>query len=235
MKPLKDSGGTTSAAEQARAYGELRGHGLLYQFTGAWPRTPWARELTRHADIETSSVTDDYTRDELWCERVYFTLARLRDAGAPGDVIGLVERYDRPTQVVIATEYPERPGALAQVVSFGPDQGRGVAPAATAALAALAPRHPQPPRTRALSLPQVEALRRPGGRRRTARTPATWCSFRAACCSHTIAASRSSAVLPRLAVSVRHVRAPSIACGSRIADFGGAAAFLAVEAESKPV
>ena len=51
MKPLKDSGRTLSAAEQARAYGELRGRGLLYQFTGAWPRTPWARELTRHADI----------------------------------------------------------------------------------------------------------------------------------------------------------------------------------------
>ena len=46
-------------------------------------------------------------------------------------------------------------------------------------------------------------------------TPATWCSSRAACCSHATAASRSSAVLPRLAVSSRQVRAPSSACGSR--------------------
>jgi hypothetical protein len=112
-EPLRDSARTTLAAEQARAYGELRGHGLLYQFTGAWPRTHWARELTRDSDIETSSVTDGNTRGEPWCDRVYFTLARLRDAGAPGDVIGLVERYDPPTQVVIATEY--RPHQLACV------------------------------------------------------------------------------------------------------------------------
>ena len=43
--------------------------------------------------------------------------------------------------------------------------------------------------------------RGPGGRRRNAWTPATWCSFRAACCSHATAASRSSALL-RFIVSV---------------------------------
>ena len=57
--------------------------------------------------------------------------------------------------------------------------------------------------------------RGPGGRRRSACTWAAWCSSRAACSSQVTAASRSSVVLPRLAVSARQARAPSSSCGSR--------------------
>jgi hypothetical protein len=56
-------------------------------------------------------------RDGLWWS-VYLTLARLRDAGAPGDVIRLVEQYDPATEVVIATEHRVRDGAATQIVSF---------------------------------------------------------------------------------------------------------------------
>ena len=59
------------------------------------------------------------------------------------------------------------------------------------------------------SLLSAEDAARAGG----ADFTSTWCSSRTASSSHTTAAARSAAVLPRLAVSSRHVRAPFKALG----------------------